>query len=375
MRHCIFITVMTLTSAESTLANSCPLSVLWISRNHDSAARGSILNTGGQGYSGVAALAEQLGASNVEVDDSTPITSELLAPHALVILGENSSGAIPTPAEVDALLGYVAGGGKLLVMCGGGGTAGGYANSVSQPLGVTFAATPTGDAGYADAFLPDLLTENVIALYLDGPNYITTENPAILLGTYNGNGMLARSDYGAGSAAFWADEWVFFNSQLDDASNRQFAENVFRFAGIPQTARLLAHDPSTPDDVVRTPGPIESVRLIWSEAVSVDPNDVEITDSSGLPVAFSVSGSDTQVTTLDLDPNQPLLGDTFTFTVHDTAVATANNAPIDGDDDGVAGGDAVFMLTHCCLTDLDCDGETGLSDLAELLARYGQTCP
>ena len=37
----------------------------------------------------------------------------------------------------------------------------------------------------------------------------------------------------------------------------------------------------------------------------------------------------------------------------------------DGDDDGVAGGDAVFVLTRCPQSDCDCDGDTDLQDFMQ----------
>lgn len=152
--------------------------------------------------------------------------------------------------------------------------------------------------------------------------------------------------------------------------NIGFAFNNYSATTAASGPRLLCHDPSTPDHVVSTPGGIDSVRLIWSEGVSVDETDVEILDSSDRQVPFTLSGSDTQVTTLEL--GQPLVGDTFTFIVHDTAVATANNAPIDGDDDGVAGGDAVFTLTHRCEADVNGDGIIDPLDSGFVMARFGK---
>ena len=50
------------------------LNILWISEHHDPVGNLSILNTGSMGYSQAAALAEEMGAVNLEVDDSVVIT-------------------------------------------------------------------------------------------------------------------------------------------------------------------------------------------------------------------------------------------------------------------------------------------------------------
>jgi len=208
------------------------LNILWISEHHDSVGNGSILNTGPNGYSQAAALAEEMGAVNLEVDDSVVITSDLLAPHSLVVLGVSETGSIRSQAEQDAIATYVAEGGMLFVMCGGTGNAGNYANSVSIFFGVTFDTNPTIGSGHADTFFPDPLTVGVSSLTFIGPNYLVAESPAILLGMYGQNGLLARRNYGLGSAVFWGDDWVFMNDVWDDVDNKRFAENVFLFGQI-----------------------------------------------------------------------------------------------------------------------------------------------
>ena len=188
------------------------LNILWISEHHDPVGNLSILNTGSMGYSQAAALAEEMGAVNLEVDDSVVITSELLAPHSLVVLGVSETGLIRSQAEQDAIAEYVTEGGRLFVMCGGIGNAGTYANSVSILFGVTFDANSTIISDYADTFVTDPLTVGVSSLSFIGPNYLITESPAILLGVSGQNGLLARRDYGLGSVVFWGDDWVFMNS-------------------------------------------------------------------------------------------------------------------------------------------------------------------
>jgi hypothetical protein len=208
------------------------LKILWISEHHDSVGDRSILNTGPIGYSQAATMAEEMGAVSLEVDDSVVITSDLLAPHSLVVLGVSETGAVLSQAEQDAIAAYVAEGGRLFVMCGGTGNAGAYANSVSVFFGVNFDIDSTIISAYAGTFVPDLLTAGVSSLTFIGPNYLVAESPAILLGMYGQNGLLARRDYGLGSAVFWGDDWVFMNDVWDDVDNKRFAENVFLFGQI-----------------------------------------------------------------------------------------------------------------------------------------------
>jgi hypothetical protein len=213
------------------------LNILWISEHHDPVGNLSILNTGSNGYSQAAALAEEMGAVNLEVDDSVVITRDLLTPHSLVVLGVSQTGSIRSQAELETIATYVAGGGRLFVMCGGIGNAGAYANSVSMFFGVTFDIDSTIISAYADTFVADPITAGVSSLTFIGPNYLVAESPAILLGMYGQNGLLARRDYGLGSAVFWGDDWVFMNDVWDDVDNKRFAENVFRFGQITEIAR------------------------------------------------------------------------------------------------------------------------------------------
>lgn len=213
------------------------LNILWISENHDTVGDRSILNTGSLGYSQAATMAGEMGAVNLEVDDSVVITRDLLAPHSLVVLGVSETGSVRSQAEQDAIAAYVAGGGKLFVMCGGIGNAGAYANSLSVFFGVTFDIDSTIISGYADTFVPDPVTTGVSSLTFIGPNFLVAESPAILLGMFEEDGLLARRDYGLGSVIFWGDDWVFMNDVLDDVDNRRFAENVFQFGQVPSNTR------------------------------------------------------------------------------------------------------------------------------------------
>jgi len=71
----------------------------------------------------------------------------------------------------------------------------------------------------------------------------------------------------------------------------------------------------------------------------------------------------------------PLTLGAYDITVRDTARASANNAPIDGDNDGVAGGDASVTVTHVCNADLvEPAGLLDLSDINAFVEGFTSGC-
>jgi hypothetical protein len=146
---------------------------------------------------------------------------------------------------------------------------------------------------------------------------------------------------------------------------------------------LLTHQPDLP---VNDPAGVPAARLYWSEPVTVSPADVVVVthDAIGQPVPFTVGGSGTRVTTITFTggPGGPDTGAPFPLTlgaydliVRDSAPASANNAPIDGDGDGVAGGDAFVVVTHVCRADLaDPPGVLDLSDINAFVESFVGGC-
>ena len=137
---------------------------------------------------------------------------------------------------------------------------------------------------------------------------------------------------------------------------------------------LLTNQPDLPvNDLAGVP----QARLYWSEPVTISASDITVltADATGQPVPFTVEGSGTQVTTItftgapsgpDTGSPVPLTLGAYAITVRDTARASANNAPIDGDNDGVAGGDTSVTVTHICNADLA--EPAGLLDLSDVTA-------
>jgi hypothetical protein len=153
-----------------------------------------------------------------------------------------------------------------------------------------------------------------------------------------------------------------------------FAFNNFNATEAIPGPTILTHQP---DHGVTDPDGVTTARIYWSEPVTAGVPDiaVELDDGSGLAVPFTVSGSGTPVTTVtftgppggaDTGQPTPLTVGAYTIRVKDTARATSNNAPIDGDENGIAGGEAVVRVIHTCGADLA--EEAGLLDLSDINA-------
>ena len=161
--------------------------------------------------------------------------------------------------------------------------------------------------------------------------------------------------------------WVrFLGSKTSDVG---FAFNNFDATGAGVAVRLLGVAPGDADGVVRGVHGVTELTLLWSLPVSISEYDVAVTDSFGTPVQVSVDASDPQRTRLELE--RAIFAETFTVRVADTAVAAVTGAAIDGDGDGVPGGDAVRTLTHVCPADVNEDGVVNIADLT-LFIRLSQ---
>jgi len=114
------------------------------------------------------------------------------------------------------------------------------------------------------------------------------------------------------------------------------------------------------DDVHTGPSGVDSLRLLWSEVVLFDSTDVTVTNQEAEPVPLSVSGSNSQFMIIAF--GDVLLNDRYTITINDSVVSAATGAAIDGDDDGLAGGDAVLVMEHRSPFDSDRDADVDLTD-------------
>ena len=140
---------------------------------------------------------------------------------------------------------------------------------------------------------------------------------------------------------------------------------------MPAGAIIQMREPWVVDDDVHTgESGVASLKVLWSEAVIFGATDVEVQDENGLNVGFSVSGSGTTIMTITFV--EPLIFDAYEIRIMDSVVSMATGYPIDGDENGAGGGDAVLVLRHRRRVDADNSGRIDLSDLA-ILANYWLT--
>lgn len=126
---------------------------------------------------------------------------------------------------------------------------------------------------------------------------------------------------------------------------------------------LCMREPWVESDDVHTGGSgVGSLRLLWSEGLVFDEGDIAVTDESGSPVAFDVSGSESPLMSIAFAT--PLSNNRYTITIHDSVISAVSGIPIDGDDDGFAGGEAGLVVEHRNPCDHDRDGDVDLTDFA-----------
>ncbi|MFK7961259.1 MAG: hypothetical protein AB8G96_12135 [Phycisphaerales bacterium] len=144
-----------------------------------------------------------------------------------------------------------------------------------------------------------------------------------------------------------------------------------RVAGDEPGPQIVATEPRR--EVVHVDsGGLTVFRLIWSEPIEFAAGDIVVTDATGAALDASVTGSGTAFTLVSLAA--PLQNGELFLTVEDAARSVANDRPVDGDADGVAGGDASLRFRHECRADIDGSGEISLGDLLSVLAAWGP-CP
>lgn len=148
---------------------------------------------------------------------------------------------------------------------------------------------------------------------------------------------------------------------------------------------LVMREPSTPNNAAFTnPGGVAFTRLLWSSPLTFSASDISVTRTGGAAVPFSVSGSGTAFMLISFA--QPLVNNTYTITVRDTARSTGG-VQIDGDANGITGGNLVFTMAHAnctatnCVADVDDgtatgtpDGGVTIEDLLYFLQRFEAGC-
>jgi len=133
--------------------------------------------------------------------------------------------------------------------------------------------------------------------------------------------------------------------------------------------QITMQEPKVENDGVHTnPLGVDDVRLLWNDHVLFNNSNVSITDANDVNVPFSVSGSNSQLMIIVF--GETLLNDKYTITIHDTVVSAETSNPIDGDDDGYSGGDAVIVMEHRERHDSENDNDIDFADFASFADKW-----
>lgn len=143
---------------------------------------------------------------------------------------------------------------------------------------------------------------------------------------------------------------------------------------------VLAQNPNTPPGSPMSGAPVTAAQIVFSEPVVFSSSDLTVVDRLGSPVGFDLSGSGSQFMVLGFA--QALLNDVYTITIMDTTASLVNGRSLDGDNDGLAGGNAVLVLEHIgpvappfCSGDADASGVVDFADIVSVLQRWLAVCP
>ena len=143
--------------------------------------------------------------------------------------------------------------------------------------------------------------------------------------------------------------------------------NVLYYPG----PEILMREPKVEDNGVHTNlNGVENLRLLWSEPVVFGNTDVSITDANDMAVSFLTYEINPNPQIMQISFDKTLKYDKYTITIHDTVVSAATGRAIDGDGDGVAGGDAVLVMEHRERYDSDNDNDLDLIDFVDFANKW-----
>jgi hypothetical protein len=171
-----------------------------------------------------------------------------------------------------------------------------------------------------------------------------------------------------GTHTTWASGFTGLDALAisDDGQSMYAADQsgiwLIRASGTEPGPVILATDPSVPASSHLTGGPVASARIIFNEPVSFQSSHISIMNSANQSVNFAASGSGSQFMLLSFA--EPLNADTYTVTISDAVISVLTDEPLDGNNDGTSGGDAVLTFTHRCEADIA--APTGILDLNDI---------
>jgi len=113
---------------------------------------------------------------------------------------------------------------------------------------------------------------------------------------------------------------------------------------------------------------IDVVRFLWSEAVSFSQSDIDIIDEEGSPVSFVIDGNNTEIMSITF--GEPLIYNRYMITIYDSVTSVATGVAIDGDDNGLPGGDAIIDMEHRLRVDVDNNNYVDFIDFAMFALKW-----
>lgn len=123
------------------------------------------------------------------------------------------------------------------------------------------------------------------------------------------------------------------------------------------------------NSVFTTPGGIYSIELRWNMPVKFNSvGSVSVKDEQNNPIYCTVLGSGSDVMKIIFDV--PLMYNKYTVTVSDSVKSFNTGRAIDGNGDGMPGGDGVFVIEHRKAEDINKDNQAELKDLKILANQW-----
>lgn len=166
----------------------------------------------------------------------------------------------------------------------------------------------------------------------------------------------------ANIAELWPSLFVI-NGEEDGGGSVYFDDAILVASSeIASGPQVLAQIPASPfSNNILSGDPLPKARYVFSEPVTVSTADISVTNGLSESVTFSLTTVSPQIIEVVFDTS--IDNDTYTIVLHDTIVSQGYEAALDGDQDGLSGGDATFTLTHVDgSADLDLDGDVDLAD-------------
>jgi len=188
------------------------------------------------------------------------------------------------------------------------------------------------------------------------------------------NGAIIAVDPNGDQTVFASGFSVIGSITVSDDGEHMFVSDINGIYRIRKEMTLVGptivmREPKVEDDGVHTnPKGVDDLRILFSESVEFDNADVNVIDQNNVAVPCSVSGSNSQFMIIVF--GEKLIHNKYKITIKDTVVSAETGNPIDGDNDGFSGGDAVIVMEHRERHDSDNDNDIDFCDLADFANKW-----